>query len=421
MQTAFENWTNGRVVSTLGTNAGADKLPFQTWRHFKEAFAPELIARAVNESGRKVRSCIDPFGGSGTTALACQFLGVEPVTIEVNPYLADLIEAKLAPYDGGALNRDFGAILRKVNDFDQSHDLSYLPKTFVYPGVDSRWLFPFAVAQRIESYRKAISSLKNEFHQRFFRAILGGFVVDISNVFVNGKGRRYRQNWQEREHTVDQVDQIFCERVQSALREIVRYSNRPKQSYTLLRGDSRQQIKLSPKVDLAVFSPPYPNSFDYTDIYNVELWMLGYLHSSSESQMLRRSTLTSHVSISRPRPTKPDGSKTLNKVSSSLSKISKDLWSPKIPEMIDGYFSDMQDILSGLERKLRSQGEIWSVVGDSLYSGIHVPVAKILEELAPSVGLEVIGTEAFRSMRASAQQGGKPQLAESLVVFRKID
>jgi DNA modification methylase len=98
MQVAFENWTQGRLVPTLGTNSGAEKLPFQSWRHFKEAFAPELVARAISESGRLLKRCIDPFGGSGTTALACQFLGVEPITIEVNPYLADLIEAKLASY-----------------------------------------------------------------------------------------------------------------------------------------------------------------------------------------------------------------------------------------------------------------------------------------------------------------------------------
>lgn len=78
---SFDSWTQGREVPSLGTNAGADKLPFQTWHHFKEAFAPELGARAIKESKRTVKRCADPFGGSGTTALACQFLGVAPVTI----------------------------------------------------------------------------------------------------------------------------------------------------------------------------------------------------------------------------------------------------------------------------------------------------------------------------------------------------
>lgn len=49
MQIAFDQWTKGRKINTLGTNAGAEKLPFQTWRHFKEAFAPELVARAVRK------------------------------------------------------------------------------------------------------------------------------------------------------------------------------------------------------------------------------------------------------------------------------------------------------------------------------------------------------------------------------------
>ena len=83
---SFESWTRQRKIVSIGTNAGAEPLPFQSWHHFKEAFAPEVVARAVRQSQRNVTRCLDPFGGSGTTALACQFLGVAPTTIEVNPY-----------------------------------------------------------------------------------------------------------------------------------------------------------------------------------------------------------------------------------------------------------------------------------------------------------------------------------------------
>ena len=55
----------------------------------------------------------------------------------------------------------------------------------------------------------------------------------------------------------------------------------------------------STQFDLVVFSPPYPNSFDYTDIYNVELWALGYLGSSADNRKLRGETLRSHVQIRR--------------------------------------------------------------------------------------------------------------------------
>src|SRR4051812_32826092 len=99
----FADWTGGRQLSSLGTNAGSAELAFQGWRKFKEAFAPEVVELAIQETtnslGRPVRDLIDPFGGSGTSALAAQFLGVHPSTIEVNPFLADLIEAKIATYE----------------------------------------------------------------------------------------------------------------------------------------------------------------------------------------------------------------------------------------------------------------------------------------------------------------------------------
>lgn len=419
MQTAFELWTQGRHVESLGTNFGSSKLPFQGWRHFKEAFAPELIHRAINESKRKVQVVIDPFGGSGTTALASQFLGLEPITIEVNPYLADLIESKLNQYDSVALLKDFTFVIKSAKAVKKHYDLSHLPPTFVHPGVNNRWIYSLEVAQRITAYHSAILKLENENHRKFFRAILGGIAIEVSNVYVNGKGRRYRQNWQAREKCHSDVDNLFAEKVQNALCEIVRYSTRPNSKFTLLRGDARKIICDSPNFDLAVFSPPYPNSFDYTDIYNVELWMLGYLCAPVDNQTLRKSTLTSHVSILRNYSPKPAGSRTLNGVSKQLHKIRSELWNSWIPDMVDGYFFDMKDILESIYSKLRTNGEVWMVVGDSRYAGVHIPVAKILIELSKQLGYSLVSKEAFRSMRASAQQGGRHELEETLVILRK--
>ena len=50
MYVSFDEWTQGREIASFGTNAGADELPFQSWRNFKEAYAPELVQRAVMES-----------------------------------------------------------------------------------------------------------------------------------------------------------------------------------------------------------------------------------------------------------------------------------------------------------------------------------------------------------------------------------
>ncbi len=87
--------------------------------------------------------------------------------------------------------------------------------------------------------------------------------------------------------------------------------------------------------------------------------------------------------------------------------------------MVDAYFYDMKKILHELHGKLYANGEVWAVVGDSLYNGVHVPVAEVLEELGAGVGYTSVVKEAFRSMRSSAQQGWRAELSETLLVLRK--
>ena len=148
--------------NTIHSNSGApfQPLPFLKWRHFKEAFSSEIVHAAIASRKNKIDCCIDPFGGSGTTALVCQLAGVAPTTIEVNPYLADLIESKLQTYDIDLLVRDLATILRVADKVDPTARVNTLPRTFVEPGRNERWLFGSDVASRIQSLRLAIDSLE---------------------------------------------------------------------------------------------------------------------------------------------------------------------------------------------------------------------------------------------------------------------
>lgn len=419
MSVTFENWVGSRTISAIGTNAGAEALAFQDWRRFKEAFAPELVKRAVAESTRRVSNCLDPFGGSGTTALACQFLGVLPVTIEVNPYLADLTEAKLATYSPAAITRDFTTLVQtaNANEVEPSTYFGYAPRTFVEPGVKGRWIFDRSVAARLAAYCLALRDIDDPVNARLLRVLLGGVLVDVSNVVVSGKGRRYRGGWQKSRRSAIDLDEALCQSVESAIGDIVRHAERAELDYVVLRGDARELINTVGPVDLAVFSPPYPNSFDYTDVYNVELWGLGYLDGPAANTLLRRATLASHVQIKREFGSAPGGSLTLQGILKNLSQKRDLLWDHSIPEMVGAYFTDIEAIIHGTVTQLTSGGEIWMVVGDSQYAGISIPVAQILAEIASSHGWQVIRQEPFRSMRASAQQGGRSELTETLLVL----
>jgi hypothetical protein len=420
---SFDAWVGNRELTHLGTNAGAQTLAFQGWRHFKEAFAPELVSRAVSESKIPVNNCLDPFGGSGTTALACQFLGVRPTTIEVNPYLADLIEAKLATYSLGSIASDASRVIEgsRSRDINPEGYLQCGPATLVEPGVGERWIFDAPVAERIFALVEAINELDSETNARLLRALLGGALVELSNVRISGKGRRYRGGWQSRRVSTTDVDQAFLGAITTAVHDITLHNGRSCREYQLIRGDTRSELAACEETDLVIFSPPYPNSFDYTDVYNLELWMLGYLSSGAENLSLRRSTLSSHVQISRTYTLPPEGSSSLDQSLQALEAKRSSLWNRTIPDMVGAYFAELADIMDKLSERLSDGGRIYSIVGDSQYAGVIVPVAAILTELAPEWSMKVVETEASRSMRASAQQGGGKVLPESLLVFEHID
>ena len=420
----FRQWVGGREIEHLSTNDGALPLAFQRWRNFKEAFAPELVGRALEETsaalGRTVSNCIDPFGGSGTTALSCQFLGIKPYTIEVNPFLCDLIMAKVTTYDIDSLIADFDRVIKNGGRRTRARPLAEAPDTFVEPGVDGRFIFYYSVAERLSLIARRITGISSIANQRLLRVLLGSIAVECSNVIVSGKGRRYRSGWMDTSKDAEYVDVQFREAFLQAIYDIQRYRNRPSLEADVHLGDARERIPTRRKFDMSVFSPPYPNSFDYTDVYNVELWVCGYLKSATDNRLLRNSTLRSHVQILR----SYDGlsrldSETLSETYSALAETRKNLWNKHIPEMVHAYFYDMVKIMDGISSCLRDGALCFIVVGDSRYGSVTVPVAQILQDLAVGKQLEVISTKPYRSMRASPQQGGRKELLETLVTFRR--
>ena len=154
-------------------------------------------------------------------------------------------------------------------------------------------------------------------------------------------------------------------------------------------------------------------------MYNVELWTCGYLRTVEDNHILRRATLRSHVQIHRPYDVPIYDSPTLEQVAVELDRARPKLWSRSIPEMVGAYFNDMGRILERLHEALVPGGRIYMVVGDSRYAGVTVPVAAVLREVASSIGFHPAGEEPFRSMRASPQQGGRPELLETLIVLQR--
>ena len=420
---ALDIWLKGWSTEAPTTYQRSDELAFQRWFRFKEAFSPILVRDIIKGMSTPPRNLVDCCAGSGTTGVVAQFSGIPCVLVEVNPFLVDLITAKTTKYD----NINFA---KELASFDIAcsktkvvlHDFcKRLPPTFVEPGIKGHWLFNKDIATELERIRLSILQVSNDKLRRFYLVALANILIHFSNVRIDGKGRRYRQGWEKRSINSTDVYPQFKNSIYSMIRDIYAHDESKLSECSVIHGDSREVIGyLDEATDLFLFSPPYPNSFDYTDIYNIELWFFEYFKTAEDNITQRKKTMRSHVQVRWNEPSYNIKSPSLKKTVKRLSEVREKLWDKRIPEMVQAYFEDMDILLSKMFDKLSPLGSIAIVVGDSSYMDIWIESAKIIIEIAEHKGLKVRKKKSERVMRASAQHSKKEKfLNEWLLIFEK--
>jgi hypothetical protein len=416
-----DTFLDPKLAPADSTYAAGQDLPFQRWFKFKEAFSPQLVYGVIDALPSRPKVALDCFAGSGTTALSCQLAGIKSYSIEVNPLLQDIIESKLTPASAVIFVNAVQRVVRRARTSGASLAKlrKRLPPTFIEPGVKDRFIYSRSVAIAIESLRQAINEQTSPVDRRLLTVALASILIEVSNVRVDGKGRRYRQNWQSRKVTANDVFHAFYERTTEIAEDLAATTAQARADFRLLKGDCRVRLQdINEPIDMALFSPPYPNSFDYTDIYNVELWMLGYLDSSEQNRSLRQSTLRSHVQVQWPLGTPTiAASKKLARTHKLLDDARDELWSKAIPEMVTGYFEDLNAILKIIKPKLSATATVAMVIGNSQYADVVIKTPEILIELAGPLGYRVLNQTELRSMRTSHQQQRSEGLMESLLVL----
>jgi hypothetical protein len=176
-------------------------------------------------------------------------------------------------------------------------------------------------------------------------------------------------------------------------------------------------------VMLVAFSPPYLNHIDYTEVYKVELWLLGYVAKQNEMLDLRRRTLRSHASVLFDEPDEdlPEMVTEAIKLACDAVEQSRSRWHARLRPVAIGYASDLQRSLRRQHALLAPEGRVVCVVGNSSHGrGEHVATIAAdlwICQIAAGLGFEV---EKLVMVRRLRRRGDECQfLRESAVVLRK--
>ena len=402
--------------------------PRHRWYPFKEGFSSELVSRAIQSisvSGKAPYRILDPFGGSGTTPLTSILDGHSAHAVEVNPFCAFTARVKCTTTTPRAAEfwkqlDELSVVAQKARSKSPLEGQS----TFTKIKGAEKWLFNTEVIRAFQSVSEKLQGMNCAFKPAFRLAAMRA-AMDCCNARKDGKALRYLREWRERDFGArDFAQQFRANCIQ--FREDAEMAPLKKGGQAAIRsGDSRNALQKLPPQSFHLFitSPPYLNSFDYSDVYRPELFLGGYVSSNEELRKLRLRTLRSHVQVNWGGSTSVNSS--LLKGPLDELRESNNLWSSKLPTMVEAYFHDMNCVLKEAHRVLMAGAEAWLVVSTSAYGGVHIPVDLILADLGEKVGFDLAGVYVLRSLRAAGQQQssfgkvGLP-LRESLIVLTRV-
>ena len=194
---------------------------------YKGKFHPQMVRALLNYLGlRKGETVLDPFMGSGTTALEAQLLGINCIGIDASPLC--VLQSKVKTESIGALNE-----IKRAE--------GVLPKSAPSPLYGEQ-----------DDLAGAIKSIQDEKTRNFFEM--------AKLVSVSDSARRHRDFYKS-----------FSENLRAMIQSIEDYvSVRNKLGLTLgsvdiREGDARNLPMRDESVDGIVTSPPYSIALDYVE------------------------------------------------------------------------------------------------------------------------------------------------------------
>ncbi|MCP4610369.1 MAG: hypothetical protein GY845_16785 [Planctomycetes bacterium] len=426
MQTRL-NFDPTSSIGNVGSVSALDTtlLPRHCWYHVKEAFSPSLVVHAIKNSQCKDKDLIvDVFSGSGTVPLESAIQGYPSVGFEVNPFLAFVSQTKLLH----CLPEEIDGILKKVVDGARQGIVSPLEEfsTFSKAGGASKWLFNTAVLRAFEGAWQ-VTADKSETIRDVTQLCLIGAALDVCNAVKDGKCLRYRKDWDTRNFGKKDFIASLKSRM-NTIKQDLKKCPLPNSDTVIHLADSRNLTSstLSQKFKLCVMSPPYLNSFDYTDVYRPELFLGKFVTSHEELQALRLKTLRSHMQIKWADPQDLDFGPHFSESFTEIKDRVATLWNKRIPDMIQAYFEDMKHILTNLKHLAESDAQVWIVISTSAYAGVEIPVDLIIADIGVQVGWFLRDVHVARHLRRvpgqqwaelSKRKNNRPYLRESIIVL----
>ncbi|MFA5073812.1 MAG: SAM-dependent methyltransferase [Nitrospirota bacterium] len=408
----------------------SENLPIHRWFRYREGFSPYLLEHFPDSKYR-----LDPFCGCGTTLLESSMRNIRSYGIDLNPLATFITRTKTKRY----AKKDRDLFVKLSGDAISSYrSLRPAPRPH-YDLLDKLFLREsLNILLKIKSFIDSTES-SNKVRDLLLLSWLS-ILEDAANVFKEGNGLKYRNKRRKPGKYITLTDEEWIPRYfGKSIRLFV--ENLWKQKSAQIAEDMAK-FRISPgctpqvrtgscldldnidfdrPIDLAIFSPPYANRFDYFEAFKVELWLGGFVTNSKEMAALRNNSMRNNLSARKylSEFTWPHLSPFLDNMDDSASSVRMG-----IKTALQGYFHDTRTLLANLKQVLAKRGKIVIVVGNSAYAKSIIPTDVLVARVGQEEGYNVKAIKVARNLHVSSQQRQElshlsSYMRESVVILEK--
>jgi 23S rRNA G2445 N2-methylase RlmL len=457
----YEPLTKERL--DLGRYAGVlprAEVPVYRWIRYKEAYSPHLVRDVLDEllpagSGGRERGkalVYDPMVGSGTSLLVAAERGLPALGADLMPYAVFLSStiSRWHEADPALVRQVAEDALARCGSI-QGGSRAAVPA--------AGWAFSPAVAGCLIQLLDALDLAPAGVDRDLVRLAVLSAVEQVSYAVKDGTSLRRRlpggsarpgRPGQQREE-MDAKDVIAgvrervgviatdLEQIWSASSQVpgclagldgdaglpapalALAAARGGTATTVVHADARQWRPTRESCAAVVFSPPYPNRYDYSAIYQLELALGGFVSDAAGLRRVRKQLLRSHLEA----PPREEYRVELPALREFLAAVNasrmKGDQSGRVLRMVAGFFEDMAEVMRQVAEALRPGASAAVVVATQTYLGQHLPTDLLLAELGRDVGLEVRALWVVRTKGVASQQRGRVVAAsrETILMLRK--
>lgn len=368
--------------------AGADTVTNGHGFHpYPAKFPPQLPRQVIEELSERGELIVDPFCGSGTSALEAVRLGRRIAAIDANPVGVRLTRVKV---------HGIG-----TSDIDELHRFSKEAKRLIEEPcpVEDSSCAALRIAPAIPNIEKwfAPVTIHELCHLRTLVENVDGIARDVAELAIGQTAARCsfqesETRYVSRKRLVLRGEALrrFVVEIENLIQSIPRRSPGSDESdMVAIEGDARSLKNWQAPADsaaLVVTSPPYPNAYDYHLYHRFRL-----LWTGGSPAELRSVEIGSH------------------------------LRQQSVKDPVRDYENDMWTVMANALHVLKPGGWLVLVVGDGKYKGEIYRTSESIASLGRALGFEVGGaiTRNLPATRRSVTVAGRRLQQEQIVFLRK--